>query len=78
MSMTTMETSEWKTGDRVKIKGSTGIYVVQRDEPNADGSISLYGGDKDPNGCRGFRDIMPERLKAAPTSKVKARHAKEE
>lgn len=39
------------------------MYIVQRDEPNADGSISLYGGDKNPNGVRGFRDIMPERLK---------------
>lgn len=60
--MTTTMT-EWKEGDRVAIKGSSGVYIVQRDEPNADGSISLYGGDKNPNGVRGFRDIMPERLK---------------
>ena len=74
-STTTM--SEWKTGDRVRVRGLAGIYVVQKDDPNADGSISLYGGSADPNGVRGFRDIMPERLKAAPKNKVKAKHAKE-
>lgn len=62
-TMTTTETTTWKKGDRVSIKGTQGVYVVQRDEPNSDGSISLYGGDKNPNGVRGFRDIMPERLK---------------
>lgn len=59
----TETTTEWKKGDRVAVKGTQGVYIVQRDEPNADGSISLYGGDKNPNGVRGFRDIMPERLK---------------
>lgn len=50
-------------GDKVTIVGERGVYVVQREETNKDGSFSLYGGDVNPNGCRGFRDIMPEKLR---------------
>ena len=71
----TMTKSEWKAGDAVGIKGSQGTFKVMRDEPNKDGSISLYGGDENPNGCRGFRDIMPDRLKEK-TPKIKRRVVK--
>jgi len=49
-------------GDRVMIKGERGTYVVKRAETGKDGSVLLYGGDTNPNGNRGFRSIMPERL----------------
>lgn len=62
-TMTETTQTEWKEGDLVGIKGQQGIFKVMRNEPNRDGSISLYGGDENPNGCRGFRDIMPDRLK---------------
>lgn len=61
--------TEFKAGDRVTILGERGIYTVRKDEPNKDGSISLYGGDANPNGNRGFRDIMPKRLKPAKAKK---------
>lgn len=35
---------------------------MMRDDLNPDGSVHLYGGDLNPNGIRGFRDIMPGRL----------------
>lgn len=57
------KTIEFKKGDKVSIVGERGVFVVQRDETNKDGSVSLYGGDANPNGCRGFRDVMPSRLK---------------
>lgn len=74
MSMTTTKT-EWQEGDLVGIKGQQGIFKVMRSEPNKDGSISLYGGDENPNGVRGFRDVMPERLKKK-EPKVKRRKRK--
>lgn len=61
--------TEWKVDDRVTIVGERGVYTVQRDKPNKDGSISLFGGDTNPNGNRGFRDIMPERLRARKAGK---------
>lgn len=61
--------TEWKENDRVTIAGERGVYVVQRTETNKDGSVSLYGGNSNPNGCRGFRDIMPERLRARKAGK---------
>lgn len=75
LTLSQMTKSEWKAGDIVGIKGSQGTFKVMRDEPNKDGSVSLYGGDENPNGCRGFRDIMPDRLKEK-TPKIKRRVVK--
>jgi hypothetical protein len=50
-------------GDWVRIAGSPSIYKVMG--YSKDGSVSLYGGDPDPNGRRGSRAIMPDRLKSA-------------
>lgn len=66
-NQTTM--TEWKAGDRVTIIGERGVYTVQKDEPNKDGSITLYGGDINPNGNRGSRYIMPKRLKPVKAKK---------
>ena len=50
-------------GTKVKIKGERGReYFVVSDEPGADGSLTLYGGAKDPNGWRGYKSVMPEQL----------------
>ena len=67
-SPTTMKI-EFKEGDRVTIVGERGVYTVQKDQPNKDGSITLYGGDVNPNGNRGSRYIMPKRLKPAKAKK---------
>lgn len=53
---------EFNVGDMVKVNGERGRYRVYRSEPHRDGSILLYGGDPNPNGVRGFRSVMPERL----------------
>jgi hypothetical protein len=67
-SQTTM-TTEFKAGDRVNIVGERGVYTVQNDQPNKDGSITLYGGDVNPNGNRGSRYIMPKRLRPVKVKK---------
>ena len=55
---------EFNAGDRVKIVGERGAYIVNRREPSKDGSILLYGGDVNPNGVRNFKSVMPHRLQA--------------
>lgn len=45
------------------VTGSHGRYRVYDDIPFYDGSILLFGGDKDPNGVRGFTSKMPEQIK---------------
>lgn len=62
-------TTEFKVGDRVNIVGERGVYTVKKDEPNKDGSISLFGGDVNPNGNRGARYIMPNRLRPVKAKK---------
>jgi hypothetical protein len=57
-----MTTTEFSMGETVQVVGERGSYVVKRVEPWVDGSILLYGGDTDPNGIRGFRAIMPDKL----------------
>lgn len=53
---------KFEVGDKVMIKGERGTYKVHRAEVSKDGSVLLYGGDTNPNGNRGFRSVMPERL----------------
>lgn len=55
---TTTET--FAPGDQVKIAGENGYYWVVGE--GADGSISLWGGDKNPNGSRSSRAVMADRL----------------
>lgn len=52
----------FKKDDNVRVSGDNGTYVVFRDDLNKDGSYTLYGGSRDPNGVRGFRAVMPSRL----------------
>lgn len=52
--------SEFKVGDSVTIKGKRGQFVVKG--LGSDGSVLLFGGDKNPNGKQGYRSVMPERL----------------
>lgn len=50
-------------GDWVRVKGEQGTYKVMRlPLEGRDGSVLLYGGDKDPRGRRGYRAVMPDRL----------------
>lgn len=51
-------------GEWVKVKGERGLYRV-KSITSKDGSVTLYGGDRDPRGHPGFRAVMPERLVAA-------------
>lgn len=51
-------------GAWVRIRGERGVFVV-KSTASKDGSVTLYGGDRDPRGHRGFRAVMPERLIAA-------------
>lgn len=39
-----------------------GTYVLMSIDPAPDGSLTLYGGDADPNGHRRYRSVMPDRL----------------
>lgn len=55
-------TGEYAKWDRVRIKGENGYYWVMGYA--VDGSVALWGGDKDPSGRRQSRAIMPKRLKA--------------
>ena len=55
---------EFKEGDKVAIAGRRGTFVViATDKP--DGSVLVYGGDKNPNGKQGYRSVMPDKLKRA-------------
>jgi len=53
---------KFNVGDRVKIQGDRGTYIVKSADLGKDGSVLLYGGDMNPNGNQGFRSIMPNRL----------------
>lgn len=54
-------TTEFQIHDRVKVDGENGYYWVIGF--GKDGSVSLWGGSKDPNGYRQNRAVMPEYLK---------------
>jgi hypothetical protein len=58
--MTTTTETTFNIKDRVKITGENGFYWVYGN--SQDGSVTLWGGDKDPNGYRSFRSVKPERL----------------
>lgn len=60
MAMTTTE--EFKKGDKVRVTGEHGVYVVHRTELFADGSLLLFGGSTNPNGKQKFRSVMPSRV----------------
>lgn len=55
---------ELEVGMLVKFRDGEdrGTYEVMSVTLSPDGSVSLYGGDLDPNGRRGYRAVMPERL----------------
>jgi len=55
-----------------------GSYVLMADTPAPDGSLSLYGGDVDPNGRRGYRAVMPERLQIEDRREVLAKRKRQE
>ena len=50
-------------GDVVKICGEIGVFKVLNPPYASDGSVRLWGGDKDPNGHHGHRAVMPARVK---------------
>lgn len=52
----------FEKGDQVKIAGEHGWYRVYRGELAPDGSVLVYGGDKDPNGVQGFRSVPAAKL----------------
>lgn len=60
---------EWdgfSRNDPVKITGERGVYTfIGYCERNETGEswVALFGGDKDPNGRRGFRYVNPSRVK---------------
>lgn len=58
-------TTEFRYGMQVRLNDGPelGTFVVMSNEPYADGSITLYGGDVDRGGYRKYRSIMPDRLK---------------
>ena len=49
------------TGDTVKIQGERGEYVYKWAEP--DGSLTFWGGDRNPLGHRAFRSFAASRVK---------------
>lgn len=61
-----MMMTEFKIGDKVKVKGERAtVYVVKRTEPYDDGSILVFGGSTNPNKNQRFRNVMADRLVAA-------------
>lgn len=61
----------YSKGDRLMIKGEHGTYKLYDERPYYDGSLLIYGGDKDRNGVQMFRSIMPDRLKPDKRSHTK-------
>lgn len=53
--------NDFEVGDKVAIAGKRGEFTVR--SIGKDGSLLLFGGDKNPNGKQGFRSVMPDRLK---------------
>lgn len=55
-----MTAQEFEVGDTVTVKGRRGVFMVKGH--GSDGSVLLFGGDKNPNGKQGYRSVLPERL----------------
>lgn len=63
--MTTMTSTEidWNTvekGTEVRISGVRGSFIFQYFR---NGEVTVYGGDRNPNGHRMFRTFVPERCR---------------
>lgn len=54
-----------------------GSYVLMSTAPGADGSLTLYGGDVDPNGHRRYRSVMPDRLQVEDRREVLAKRKRQ-
>lgn len=50
-----------KLHDRVRVGNERGYYWVWGF--TSDGAVTIYGGDRDPNGVRRVRSIKPELLR---------------
>lgn len=50
-------------GEWCEIIGRVGVYRVTGF--NRDGSLTLYGGDRNPNGRRGYKNAYADRLRPA-------------
>lgn len=61
MSAQTVD-SPFPKGTWVRITGAQGTFRVMKNLLNPDGSLTLYGGDKNPRGHRSFRSVLPARL----------------
>lgn len=47
----------------VGVDGERGqVYTIYSTDLRPDGTILLYGGDSNPNGVRGFKSVMPEKV----------------
>jgi len=55
-----------------------GTYTVMSSDPAPDGSITLYGGDVDPNGHRRWRAVMPDRLQLEDRRDVLRKRARQD
>lgn len=71
--------SDWwmEVGTLVRIVGERGTFVVMSSALFKDGSVSLYGGDADPNGHRCYRAVMPERIIAETRKNVIAKRKRQ-
>lgn len=54
-----------------------GSYVLMSTVPAPDGSLTLYGGDVDPNGYRRYRSVMPDRLQIEDRREVLAKRKRQ-
>jgi hypothetical protein len=73
--------AELVVGLLVRLKpgnADSGSYVLMSATPAPDGSLSLYGGDVDPNGHRRYRAVMPERLQIEDRREVLAKRKRQE
>lgn len=65
--MTKVEDSVFPKGVWVSVpdEDDNRIYRVKRNLLNADGSLTVYGGDRSKGGHQAYRAIMPDRLRLA-------------
>lgn len=65
------EAGVWEVGQRVRAGAEKGFYWVTGVRP--DGSVDVWGGDKDPSGSRKYRTI-PARFVRADERKLERKH----